>query len=162
MNRSPVLLNIVKAMFATLALAFLFVLFSSLSGPDLSSSKVKLFDDIALGQTAIRRYDGERVWVTRLSDPQRKHALELAPNLIDPSAGCSPAVVLCVLSAVTSRSGIEIVYSDKAPAQLPAQIPWYGGFVDPINGRVFDRLGRAYRGVASGSVSLSVIDIVDD
>lgn len=162
MNRSPVLLNIVKAMFTMLALAFLFVLFSSLSGPRVTTSPLAAFDDVMVGQTALRRYSGERVWVTRLSASQRQNAEQLLPFVVDPSAGCSPETGLCVVTAATDRSGIEIVYSDSPPAQLSAKIPWHGGFVDPTNGHVYDRLGRAYRSASIGVSGLSVVVLESD
>ena len=43
------------------------------------------------------------------------------------------------------RSGIEIVFSLDHPIQLASGVQWYGGFVDPTNGAVYDRLGRAYK-----------------
>jgi len=148
-------------MFAILGLAFLFVLLSSLSGPKITQKPAKVFDDVVTGQTALRRYAGTRVWATRLGPRLRKHAQEVAAHVLDPLAGCSVDQELCIINAATDRSGIEIAYTDKAPTQLPAELPWYGGFVDPINGRVFDRLGRAYKTTSKDVASLPVIAFVD-
>ena len=138
------LLKVVQWMFLALGLAFLFVLFRSLSGPPLTIDTGHPFDDVETGETAMRRIDGERVWATRLSALQRSQAVELASVVADPNSGCKPIVAVCALHAKTQQAGIEIVFSLTTPPQLPASTPWYGGFIDPSSGAVYDRLGRAY------------------
>ena len=140
-----VLLRIVKTMFAVLLLAFLFVLFRSLSGPSRLTAPETAFDDVEVGETALRRIGSERVWATRLSALHRSQALELSAFVHDPASGCLPTVVVCGLSAKTERAGIEIIFSAEPPPQVPSTLPWLGGFVDPSSGKVYDRLGRAYR-----------------
>ena len=145
MNRRQLLLNAVKGMFIVLGLAFAYVLIRSLSGPSLVANPAAVFDDIEYGQTAPRRFQGQKVWATRLTPALRRQADTLKENLLNPDSGCAPDVTLCVVSAKTERDGIEIVYTKNAPKQLSAAIPWFGGFVNPVNGAVYDRLGRAYR-----------------
>ncbi|GHA19633.1 hypothetical protein GCM10008090_31660 [Arenicella chitinivorans] len=139
------LLKLVQWMFLMLGLAFLFVLFRSLSGPPLTVDTGHPFDDVETGETALRRINGDRVWATRLSALQRSQAIELANVVMDPNSGCKAVVAVCALHAETQQNGIEIAFSLKAPPQLSRQTPWYGGFIDPTTGAVYDRLGRAYR-----------------
>jgi hypothetical protein len=40
--------------------------------------------------------------------------------------------------------GVLFSHTERAPPQLPRSVKWYGGFVDPSTGSVFDQLGRAY------------------
>ncbi len=137
-------------MLLALVLAFLFVLFRSLSGPsNTSSSAQSVFDNVVVGQTALRRSGKQRLWATRLSDAQRGQAKKLNDWLADASAGCSIEQTLCVVLAESQRSGIDLVYSAKAPIQLPQKAPWFGGFIDPSTGGVFDFMGRAYKDVRS-------------
>lgn len=145
MTRRSVLVKTVKGMFLFLILAFLYVLFRSLSGPSMITNPAKVFDDLQVGQTGLRRYQGERVWVTRLSLQQRSQADEVAEYVLEAESGCLVSLVVCAVSAKTLREGIEITFSQSTPAQLPSGVPWYGGFVNPNNGAVYDRLGRLYR-----------------
>jgi len=125
--------------------AFVFVLFRSLGGPSLTKQSEVAFDDVQIGQTAMRRINGVRVWATRLSAEQRQQLIELNSAVVNSNSGCSIEKAVCVLSAKTQRSGINIVFSKEHPIQLASELNWYGGFVDPSNGSVYDRLGRAYR-----------------
>lgn len=161
MDKRVVLGGLIRAMLALLVLAFIFVLFRSLSGPSLTSSPNAVFDNVVIGQTALRRLARERVWVTRLSSAQVRQAGELNAVVVDALVGCRPSAVLCVLSAKSSRSGIDLVYVATPPAQLPSDTLWYGGFVDPATGGVFDFLGRAYKAVGSSDErsSLALVDI---
>jgi len=154
MTRQRALLTLVKAMFAILVLGFLFILLRSLRS--LTTSTGSVFDDVVFGQTALRRYQGERVWATRLNPELEKQAQRLVPHLVEPNSGCSASLTICALSAKTARDGIDIVFTKQVPAQLPESVPWYGGFVNPTNGAVYDRLGRAYKGTSTASKSLSV------
>lgn len=148
-NKRLLLGNIIRVMLIILVLAFALVLFRSLGGPSRTSPTNAAFDNVVVGQTALRRLGRERVWVTRLSSSQARQAQELDALVVKPSTGCDPSQTLCVISATSSRSGIDIVYLTEVPAQLPAGITWHGGFVDPASGGVFDFLGRAYRDVRS-------------
>ncbi len=160
MNKRVVLSRIIRAMLSVLAIAFLFILFRSLGGPPLASSSNTAFDNVVIGQTALRRLGRQRVWVTRLSASQVRQADELSSFVIDPQSGCAPSTSLCVIAAQSSRPGIEIVYSHTIPDKLASNIPWYGGYVDPVSGGIFDVLGRAYNSVKSNDkrVALDLID----
>lgn len=159
MTKRTLLWQAIKFMFIFVAFAFVFVLFRSLSGPPMTGSTLQSFDDVVISQTALRRDNGERVWVTRLSEMQRQQAQQLASLLRDSNAGCKPQVVICVIRASTSRSGIELAFAERFPAQLKGGVLWFGGFVDPTTGAVFDRLGRAYKDVRSNDERNS-LDIV--
>jgi hypothetical protein len=136
-------------MLISLGMAFAFVLFKSLGGPSRSSNSTADFDNVEIGQTAIRRFAKQRVWVTRLSELQARQAKLIEASLLNPQAGCKVQLTLCVLSASSTRSGIDIVYSATTPPQLAKGDQWYGGFVDPTSGEVFDFLGRAYKNVVA-------------
>ena len=159
MNKRFVLGRLIRAMLILLVLAFLFVLFRSLSGPSLTSESKSTFDDVVIGQTAIRRLAKQRVWVTRLSASQKRQLIELDSVVVDPQAGCNKLVTLCVIKAQSSRSGIDLVYLSDAPDSLSRDVIWYGGFIDPASGGVFDFMGRAYKGVRSndGRASLELL-----
>jgi len=149
MNKRVVLSRAIRGMLIVLCLAFLFVLFRSLSGPSITASTANVFDNVVIGQTALRRVDRQRVWATRLSDSQRRQAIELNALVLDAEKGCDSSKALCLIHAQSSRPGIELVYLNEAPDQLPSNIAWYGGFVDPVSGGVFDFMGRAYKDVGS-------------
>lgn len=156
MTKRNLLWQAIKFMFVFVAFAFVFVLFRSVSGPSLNGSPSVVFDDVAVGQTTLRRNDFQRVWVTRLSDEQRQQAKQLNSLVKDSNSGCHAQVVVCVINASTSRSGIELVFSERHPAQLKGRVLWFGGYVDPTTGGVFDRLGRAYKDVRSSDERLSL------
>ncbi|MFT6407367.1 MAG: hypothetical protein ACJAQ6_000778 [Arenicella sp.] len=136
-------------MLILLLLAFVFVLFRSLSGPSITSASTAAFDNVVIGQTALRRLGSERVWVTRLSQAHARQAKGLDALVVNSKLGCDPTQVLCVISAKSLRSGIDLVYVTEVPAQLPREVTWHGGFIDPTSGGVFDFLGRAYKDVRS-------------
>ncbi len=150
MDKRRVLWGTIRAMLLALVLGFLFILFRSLSGPSITSSSAQsAFDNVVVGQTALRRSGRQRFWVTRISDSQRTQAKALSDWLVDANAGCAVEQVLCVVHAESLRSGIDLVYSVKAPIQLPKEALWFGGFVDPSTGGVFDFMGRAYKDIRS-------------
>ena len=152
--------RLVMLMFAALALAFILVLLGGLgpnrwgskefgsaeysSGDSSSNDLVAAFSDIAIGETNLRRYQSQRVWVSRLSDAQRQKLTNLKPFLLEPNSGCALQSSVCVLLAATPKQSFEISYSLAPPPQLPSDVPWHGGFVDPTTGVVYDLLGRVY------------------
>ena len=154
MNRQR-LGSLVRALWILLIFAFLAVLFASLDvrieGSKSTASNANdsapedLFSDVFAGQTKMRRYQGTRVWVTRLTKQQIKLLSDLSVWVKDPSAGCAVEQSVCVLEARSQRDGVDIVYSATEPSTLPAQYPWHGGFVDPADGSHYDLLGRAYK-----------------
>lgn len=150
MDKRRVLWGLIRAMLLALVLGFLFVLFRSLGGPSNTSSNAQsVFDNVVAGQTALRRQGKQRFWATRLSEPQRAQAKKLSEWLVDANTGCAIEQVLCIVHAESQRVGIDLVYALKAPNQLPQKAPWFGGFVDPSTGGVFDFMGRAYKDVRS-------------
>ncbi len=156
MNKRVVLSRAIRGMLIVLCLAFLFVLFRSLTGPSITASTASVFDNVVIGQTALRRVDRQRVWVTRLSSAQRRQAAELNAMVLDANKGCDSTKALCLINAQSSRAGIELVYLKEAPDQLPSNLVWYGGFVDPVSGGVFDFMGRAYKDIRSNDERVSL------
>ncbi len=143
-------------MFLILIVSVAFVLLRSTSGVSAINNPKQLFDDVAYGQTALRRAQQTRVWVTRINQVLRQQAAEIEPHLLDPTSGCDPVTPLCVLAAASARSGIDIIYTEQRPPQLPSEILWLGGFVDPSSGEVFDRLGRVYKRTAKGRTAMAL------
>jgi len=148
-------------MFGILLLAFAFVLFRSLGGPSLTVSVDSPFDDVEIGETTLRRYQGQRVWVSRLS-PRLLQALSgVDAFVVDEELGCAVKQALCAVSANTKVDGIEIRYSAERPANISRSTPWAGGFVNPNTLAVFDLLGRAYTATqSSGAVQVKQLEIV--
>ena len=139
------LIRLVRTMFLILVLAFVFVLLRSLGGPSLTTSVASPFDDVEIGETAIRRYQGQRVWVTRFSSQLRRELKAVDAVVINPHTGCKPSKPLCAVLALTDVDGIEIRYSLARPAAIKRSVAWIGGFVNPNSGAAFDLLGRAYQ-----------------
>lgn len=156
MSKRDLLWQAIKYMFVLVAFAFMFVLFRSLGGPSHTSGSVATYDDVVIGQTALRRNQHQRVWVTRLSDIQRQQLKQLDEFVKQPDAGCHVQMIVCVVKASTSRDGIDVAFSERAPAQLSGQVLWFGGYVDPTTGAVFDRLGRAYKNARSTDERLAL------
>jgi len=152
LKRRALLSKAVSRMLLIVLLAFLFVLFRSLGGAfnmsgnaDNSLAKDEpIFADVIVGQTVLRRLQSQRVWVSRFSESQRAQAVTLQNVVSSTEVNCQMLDDPCVLSADSARDGIDLVYSAVAPAQLPTNLPWFGGFVDPNNGRLYDLWGRAY------------------
>jgi len=139
------LIRLVRAMFLILVLAFAFILLRSLGGPSLTTSVSSPFDDVEIGETTIRRYQGQRVWVTRFSSQLRRELKSVDEVVINPHSGCKPSKSLCAVLALTDVDGIEIRYSLARPAAIKSSVAWVGGFVNPNSGAAYDLLGRAYQ-----------------
>jgi hypothetical protein len=146
-SRREQLKFLVRGMFGLLLLAFVFVSLRSLNGVESDNSlhQALSIDQLPLGKTTLRRVDGMRLWITRLSDQQRRDAALNKPFLMDSQTACPPQLDVCALSATAAKYSVDIVFSLKAPPQLPDEANWLGGFIDPTTGAVFDLLGRAYR-----------------
>ena len=151
MTRRQWLSRIVRLMLVLLVFAFFAVLFASLdtrilnkaTEPEAASVQT-LFADIPPGQSQLRRYQNQRVWITRLDQPLREKLRSLNTVLPEPGEGCPIESEICIVSAATTRDGIDIAYSAVPPPILDARLPWVGGFIDPVRGRAYDLLGRAY------------------
>ena len=134
----------VTTMFVVIFLAFVYVLFRSLSSG--INSETKLFQNLTKGETAMRRLEGRRVWVSHLSE-QQKQALQAVPeDVVLANTGCSVTAIYCIVDAATNRAGIELVYSSNRPTVILKSKAWHGGFIDPDGGVIYDLLGRAYQG----------------
>lgn len=163
LNRRQWLSLAVRSMLIVLVLAFMFVFFRGIGGSTVSApgadKENSVVASLLLGQTGLRRFAGQRIWITRLSEAQRTEANTVTPYLFSVIGGCAIVKEFCSFSAATGQSGIELSFTELAPAQLPSQIPWFGGFVNPTNGAVYDRLGRAYKLGNQAPVQLELIDL---
>ena len=113
------------------------------------------FEGLLVGESQLRRVNKQIVWVTYLSDIQKNNLASLTDAQVQLNNACDDAHQYCILLAETDRSGIQLQYTNTSPPQLPIELPWYGGFVNPANGAVYDLLGRAY--VFQGTVEPLVV-----
>ena len=163
MSRRQLLSMTVASLLVIVLLSFVWVLFSSINVDeqgaysDVGKPKHKLFKELNEGQVLLRRYKGQAVWVLRLSSLQQIQVKELGAYVIERNSEyCHGESTFCVLTATTQRSGINTHYTQQAPAQLAVDTPWYGGFVDPTNGAIYDFLGRTYQGQKKQESILSI------
>lgn len=131
-NQRRILINLIKLMFGLLVLAFFFILFRGLTVRAPIATQNTL-SDIAVGDTVIRNIAGERLWVSHLSAQQ-----QLALGANNPCA----TRTFCALLVTTQQAGIDLVFVKYRPDLLTTNEPWFGGFVDPYNGAVYDLAGR--------------------
>lgn len=156
MNRK-LLGRLVGAMSAMLAAAFLWVLFSGVFVAGSSVAHNNDFSNILPGQTVMRRVNRQRVWVTLISDTQRRKLAQFNEGAVVRGQGCDLTAAVCVISAATARAGIELRFVSEVPTSLAENLPWVGGFVNPNTGAVYDLIGRAYAFQAEAR-PLSVVD----
>jgi len=163
MNKRQFLSRAVASLFALLLLGFCWILFSGINlteESDVASDSVttqhKIFKGLTNGQIVLRHYRGRAVWVLSLSQQQQGHANELNAYVLEGGVACDVSSSFCVLSAATERAGINTHYTLQAPPQLNVDVPWYGGFVDPTNGVMYDFLGRLYKGQKQQNSMLSI------
>lgn len=135
---------------AVLALViFIFILLNGTLGfnplTDAHQQASKITDEIDPGATQLRRGQGQLNWVSHLNAEQLTELAGYAATEVRLDSGCSISSQYCVLSAETGQTGIQFRFSESAPPQVPVDLPWSGGFVNPINGAVYDLLGRAYQ-----------------
>lgn len=109
--------------------------------PPLSNSAEKL--DVPVGETHMHRIKGQRFWVTRLSAQQLRQ-LEGLSEWVQVESSCELTLGLCAVDANTERFGVSLRYSANLPDVLTDDIPWFGGYINPNNGSVYDLLGRGY------------------
>ena len=125
--------RLITAGFSLLLIGFVYILVRGLGGgPELD--RPAEFSDITIGQTAKRRLQGQRVWVTRFD--------QTSSDKLDAEHPCAITPV-CIVSAVGQNDSVDIMYSAAPPPQLARGIEWNGGFVDPSSGVVYDLSGRA-------------------
>ncbi|MGH1540387.1 MAG: hypothetical protein ACRBHB_08185 [Arenicella sp.] len=108
-----------------------------------TSNSPKWLDTMTLGETKLLRFGSKRQWVTRLNVQQQQFLQGLSDHVYSDSA-CSLQQSLCQVYADSVTQGVLIQFVQKTPDQLPADVPWNGGFVDPGNGAIYDLSGRGY------------------
>lgn len=160
--RRVALWRIIKMMLLMLLLAFVYILLSGsgVNAPhdgqqSTDEQELAIFDNINNSETVFRLYKGQRVWITRVSEAQRDQFVNLNTH-VAATGGCLISADFCVLAANTDRAGINLSFVKSEPPQLPSDIPWVGGFVNPASGAVFDLWGRAYRFSAVASLKVIV------
>jgi len=151
MNKRKFLSIAVGSLFTCLFLVFGWVYFYGLTSNQSQTSDFKeeeinaLFQNVAVGSVVLRRFKNQQVWVVHLSSKQRSQVKLLNQSVIEPETGCDLNKVYCVLAATTNRDGVYLQYTLKEPPQLLVDTPWFGGFVDPGSGAIYDLIGRAYQ-----------------
>jgi len=151
MNRRKFLSLAVGVLFTSLFLAFGWIYFYGLTSNSGKTSTLEdkeidaLFQGVAVGRAVLKRFKNEPVWVLNLSSKQISQTQQLDQFVIDPGTGCELNKVYCILVATTNRDGVYLQYTLKEPPQLLVGTPWYGGFVDPASGQIYDLIGRSYQ-----------------
>lgn len=112
---------------------------------------------IDLGSTELVQQQRARLWLTRLSPNQRKR-LEKIDQYVFTEGGCDAQLDKCLVQSKTSRQGVIIRYVEAKPDILKNDIPWIGGFINPVNSAIYDVLGRLYRDSKSDESTLKFID----
>lgn len=100
--------------------------------------------EIELGSTKLIHQSGQRLWVSRLTDLQRQNLSSLS-NEVFLEGGCVIKDELCLIDSATDQQGIIMIYLENKPDVLTDKTPWFGGFINPRNGAIYDLLGRLYR-----------------
>ena len=140
--------RIIVLMCAIVVLSFASILLNGtlffVSTSDQENLSDEYFDGLIVGHPELRRIDQRLVWVTHLSTTQKASLGQLSVAQIRQGQACDIAQDFCVLLAETEQSGINLQYTPAPPAQLPSDLPWFGGFVNPLDGSVYDLLGRPY------------------
>jgi len=136
------LLRIIKIFILLLIAGFLFVLFKVGSWTP-ATNQLPDTSGLLQGQTAMFKVENKPYWVSRFSSQQLKKLATLKDHIHN-GTGCKLEQALCWVTANTNRQGVLIRYSKQKPSNVKANQPWYGGFVNPANGAVYDLLGRGY------------------
>ena len=158
------LTKIVILMCAVLLMSFASILLNGtiffVSDSSNQTTTDEYLDDLVTGQPELRRLNKKVTWVTRLSEIQKSNLARLTASQVEFGAGCESIQEYCVLVAEIGLSGFNLRFTADSPPQLPSGLPWFGGFVNPINGSVYDLLGRAYlyQGRVDEIVSLELND----
>jgi len=149
MNNRTFLIAAVSSLFACLFLAFAWIFFNGVfSKPNSSVANdkvVEVFESVPVGEAVVRRYKNKAVWVVHLSSKQIVDVKLANDYVIAPKQGCDLTRLYCVLEANTERDGVKLQFTYNEPPQLESGTPWFGGFVDPSNGSIYDLIGRAYK-----------------
>jgi len=98
--------------------------------------------EVTAGETRLVSLKGKRFWVTRFSEEQKEQMAKLE-GLVHQDTVCRESE-FCIVNIETSRLGVIIRYSSEKPTQLASTYAWFGGFVNPDDGAVYDLMGRGY------------------
>lgn len=134
--------------------AFAAVFVKGLVAPGQDSDDVIDVGGMAPGSARLEGWDGKPVWVVSRSRQQLRELEAVTdyvvktdgtgnPALDNPGRSLEPA--FGVYLAQTVRPGVVVQYTRGRPAGLDDEVPWFGGFVDPASGALFDVAGRRYR-----------------
>ncbi len=115
--------------------------------------------ELELGVTDLVRRQGKRLWLTRLSK-QQKAILRTATPFVVKGGGCSLQQENCWIQSETGQQGIVIRYIKDKPATLSNETPWTGGFINPINGAIYDLSGRYYKESTQQGNAVEGIDYI--
>ncbi len=142
------LTRIVLAMCLLMVLSFASVLLNGTvfflpKLPEEQSTETR-FKDLVIGEPQLQRINKQVAWVISFSATQKENLVLLDAGALVVGTACDTLETYCILLAETERLGIYLQYSEVPPSQVPAETPWYGGFVNPITGNVYDLLGRPY------------------
>ena len=156
MNKRQVLTKSVASLFFILLITFCWIIFkgaTSALNPEVegksnshphNSPQHPLFEGLQAGQTVLRRHQRQLVWVIAVDEKTQTQGLLLNGFLLDPNSGCNLDQPFCVLKASTAIDGVNVQFTSQEPSQLANKTPWFGGFVDPTSGELYDLFGRAY------------------
>jgi len=157
MHKRQLLSYAIGGMLSLLLVGFVYVLFAGLSSRDHNPINSAIQFDVPSGKTEIRRYQGQRTWITHLLQNQVTELRNVDLWVINSLSGCEPQQVWCLVQTKTQKQGIEIQFTNARPPSLKHDTPWVGGYVNPNNGAVYDLLGRAYKNNpsnATGSINV--------
>lgn len=133
--------SLVKGMFLLLILAFLLILVRGA----MFSKNDRAVGLSVNGVVSLENKKGNYYWLNHYSAAQLAVREQLDESVVEPNAGCPVSLSVCSLSAETGRQGVRILYSQEMPSSLKADTLWYGGYINPVDGAVYDLFGRAYK-----------------
>ncbi len=163
--RRRILRVALKTLSLAVALGFVAVfLHGWLSPPGERSGTTIDFGGLAPGQAGLFGWNGEPVWVVHRSPAQLAQlAAGEAVAPVDPSLPAdwnrttrSRLPEFGIYLARTASLGVLLQYLSERPRQLPSQLPWGGGFVNPQTGALFDAAGRPYPPAPAPAAELPV------
>ena len=123
---------------------FAYVMVSGIVLPDRNAGPDRVQDGMAAGEVSLSRLDGRLVWILRFAEADDISRDALSPYVSDAeTVFClTREQEYCYFDARGRNPDLVIRYIEERPDHLPQDIPWFGGFVDPTDGAIYDRLGR--------------------
>ena len=115
---------------------------------------------LELGVTDLVHHQGQRLWVTKFSEEQ-KAILQTITSFVADSNGCQLQQEICWIQSETERQGVVIRFIKNKPEALSNETPWVGGFINPLNGAVYDLSGRYYRESTRDGNAIETIHFID-